>query len=402
MFRKPFVVLLVVALLAALLLRLPALILLCSLVLLAVGIAGVWRRWALRRVEYVRALSDDRVFPGDEVTLTVRIVNRKPLPLTRLDVFDVMPPELSIVGTRYAVYGSAGKQASQRSLSLGWYEAVTKRYQMRASKRGVYFLGPAYMRTGDPFGFFTGECSDDRQTRLVVYPALLPTDQFPFALRQFLGDLRRHQQVFVDPSRTVGVRDYQRDDPRKSIHWQATARRGELQTRVYEPTTTVQAMCFLDVDTYEHVREGILPQQAERLISTAATVATLLLRAKQSAGLVTNGVTANQASLVRIDPSRSPTQLARMLETLAAVKPYSHVPMARVLHTVPQTLAAGTTIVLISAVASATTQQALVRLRRHYAVCWIFLGEYAPALPGVAVFHMPPRHEAHFQPEVPQ
>lgn len=85
--------------------------------------------------------------------------------------------------------------------------------------------------------------------------------------------------------------------------------------------------------------QGILPDQAERLISTAATVATVLLRAKQSAGLVTNGVTADQASLVRIDPSRSPTQLARMLETLAAVKPYSHVPIARVLHTVPQTLA---------------------------------------------------------------
>lgn len=390
MVTKPLVLFLAVVLVVALIVQQPVLVLLCGLSLLAVALAALWRRWALHQVEYQRLLSDDHLFPGNEATLTVQVINRKLLPLARLDIFDVVPPEIQIIGAEFAAYGSAGKRSLFRSLALSWYEGVARHYTITSQQRGVYQIGPVFLRSGDPFGFFLIESSIPTQTRFTVYPRLLQPHDLAFDLRRFLGEVRSRQRLIVDPSRTIGVRDYQRDDPLKSIHWNATARRGELQTRLYEPTTDLQVICFVDVDTFEQAWEGVQRDEAERLISTTATIAKQLVEDGQSVGLMTNGVTMEQATLVRIDPGRSPYQLTRILETLASLKPYSFVSMARLLRTAATTVSAGSTIVLISAIGSAATQDSLLRLRqRGHAVFWLFLGKHAPQLPGVTVYHVP-------------
>ncbi len=51
------------------------------------------------RLDYERELSHPRAFPDDEIELAIRIANRKPLPLARLDVRDSIPAGLELVGT---------------------------------------------------------------------------------------------------------------------------------------------------------------------------------------------------------------------------------------------------------------------------------------------------------------
>ena len=55
---------------------------------------------------------------------------------------------------------------------------------------------------------------------------------------------------------TAGVREYRFGDSLKRIHWKSTARLGRLQTKVYEPTTTVDISLCLDVRTYRVSKEG--------------------------------------------------------------------------------------------------------------------------------------------------
>ncbi len=394
MLSKHFIEGLVLVLIVSLLLQQWVIVLLCMLTLVPLGAANGWRRWALRALTYERSLSEHHVFPDSEIEMTTRITNRKLLPLARLDLTDAIPDGLEIVGLKLASVGRFGFRALPRSLSLSWYEAVTRRYQVRCPQRGDYRIGPVTLKSGDPFGFFSQEREEAVVTKLVVYPRLLPPRELGFEMRQLLGDIRAQNRLLADPSRTVGVRDYHREDPLKSIHWNATARRGMLQTRVYEPTTDLNIVCFLDVSTFNYIWEGIDPEQGERLISTTATVCKALIAEGHSVGLWSNAATFAGGGTVRVAAARHPQQLGRVLETLARLMLYTGPAMANLLTSARAMVPSGATIVLISALASTPTRAALLRLRSAgHPVVWISLGDAKPLLPGATVYHIPPAPE---------
>jgi uncharacterized protein (DUF58 family) len=365
--------------------------LLCALLLLTAGLARLWDRWSLVRVSYVRELSHPRAFVGDEVELSIRIANRKPLPLARLDIRDHIPAGLQVVGHDLGI-DNDGRQLLHRSTSMRWYEALTWRYQVRCLARGAYRFGPAQIESGDPFGFYRTAHDETKRTSLVVYPQLLPLEELGLPPHHPLGELRA-RQLIRDPLRTIGVRDYHPDDPLKDVHWTATARAGALQTRIYEPTTAREVAIFLDLDTFERYWEGIDEEQVERLISAAATIAREGLDAGYAVGLYVNGAPAEYEQLVRLPPGRSPAQLEQIMETLARLTPISITPMARLLRAAAGSLPWGATLLLVSAIASDSTRAALLRQReRGRDVVWLFLGDgQLPHVPGVLVRHAPPR-----------
>ncbi|GIV97832.1 MAG: hypothetical protein KatS3mg057_2489 [Herpetosiphonaceae bacterium] len=391
LFNKHLLELITLMFFISLLAGLWAVTLLCLLALMTVGAAQIWRRLALARIEYTRKLSADHAFPGDALALTLTIANRKLLPLARLDIYDMISPGLELEGPRVVSHGVAGGKAILHSVSLGWYEAVTWRYTLHCRQRGLYRLGPVHLRGGDPFGMFFDEREVRSLTRLVVYPRLLGPQELGFTMQHLLGDVRSRQHLIVDPVRTIGIRDYHRDDPLKSIHWGATARRGTLQTRVYEPTTSLELLCFLDVDTFEHYWEGVQRDEVERLISTAATICKALIEAGHSVGLLTNSAAPEAERLIHLRPGRSPHQLAYLMELLAVLTPYSILPMSRLLANAAHMLSPGATVLLISAVGNEEVQAALLRLCQHgHPVFWVSLSETAPSLPGVTLYHSPP------------
>ncbi len=59
--------------------------------LLLTGISWLWSRVSLEHVTYERRLSQSRALIGDEVSMTVIITNRKPVPLGKLAVDDEIP-----------------------------------------------------------------------------------------------------------------------------------------------------------------------------------------------------------------------------------------------------------------------------------------------------------------------
>ncbi|HEY1013747.1 MAG TPA: DUF58 domain-containing protein [Herpetosiphonaceae bacterium] len=389
MFSPPIIRLLLAGLAASLVLRQPVTTLLLALVLLTIALAHSWRRLALRRVEVSVSLSRERAFPGDPVELALRLVNRKPLPLTFVELIEQLPKGLRVENTRLASHGEQRFPAIRQVTALGWYEAQTWRYTLRAG-RGVHRFGPAHLRSGDPFGMLRDERQLPESARLIVYPRLLAERELGFPLRRLIGDLRKRQHLLSDPVRTIGIRDYHRDDPLKQVHWSATARRGQLQTRVFEPTSALDLLCIVDVDTFAHVAEGIWREQFEWMLSLAATVARQLAGAGHSVGFWTNGASAERKLLVRLPPSGHPQQLTRILETLAALTPYSIAPLGKLLKQAPPQLAPGTTLLLIAATWSADTQAALERLRqRGHPALVVFAGATAPTLAGGTVYHAP-------------
>lgn len=374
-----------------LLLQQPLLILFCLLVLLAGATAWLWNRWSLLRVTYSCELSTDRAFPGDEVELRMRVANRKPLPLAALYVRELIPPGLRVTNIPMD-RDFHGRQVLQRIAGLHWYEALTWRYQLACEARGAYYLGPAQLETGDPFGFLRSIRDEPRHTRLLVYPRLLALEELQLPARKPLGEIRA-RQLLRDPLRTVGVRDYRIDDPMKDIHWSATARVGTLQTRVYESTASRTVAVFLDLDTFERYWEGIDPDQVERLISTAATLVRSAIDEGYAVGLYANGSPAEQEHLARLPASRNPGQLQQAMDMLASLTSLSITPMTRLLHLEAGNIAWGATIVLVSAIKPESMRLLLQQQReRGYSVLWLYLGQDTPPLlSNMKVVHVPPQ-----------
>jgi uncharacterized protein (DUF58 family) len=379
--------LLVVAVLA----QQPVLALFGLLLLLATGTAWLWNRWSLVRLAYQARLSAERAFPGVIVELQLQLANRKPLPLASVHVRELIPPGLRLLDVP-PDRDFHGRQVIQRSTSMGWYEGLTWRFRLACDERGAYRLGPTEIESGDPFGFLRSIREEPRHSRLLVYPRLLPLESLGLPARRPIGEMRaRH--VIRDPLRTVGVRDYHPDDPLKDVHWPATARVGTLQTRIFEATTSRTLAMFLDLDTFEQYWEGLDPDQVERLISAAATLAQAAVDEGYAVGLYVNGAPAEQEQLARLPPSRSPSQLQLILETLAQMTSLSLTPMARLLRQAGGQVPWGATLLLLSAIKPEATRAALLGQReRGRSVIWMYMGEdQPPALRGVSVVHAPPR-----------
>lgn len=390
MFRRSTIQSLVILLVLALIAQAALLALLSALLLVTAGVAWLWNRYALARVEFERTFSTQRAFPGDTVELAITITNRKPLPLTQIEVRDRIPAGLHIDSDDIA-FDNEDRQAIQRATSMRWYERVTWRYSVVCQKRGTYRIGPAQLDSGDPFGFYRAARDMPPGESLIVYPSLLPLHELGLPARNPLGTLRA-RTLIRDPLLTIGVRDYHPDDPIKDVHWAATARTGVLQTRIYEPTTARELAIILDLDSFEQYWRGVDDTQIERLISAAATVAKTGLAEGYAVGMYVNGSPAQFEQLVRLPPGRSPAQLERIMETLARLTPYSVTQAARVLRMAAADLRGGTILLLISSIQPRTSVAEMARLReRGRSVAWLYLGEDAPPnLPGVTIYHAPP------------
>ena len=389
MFQRATIAGLVFVLVLAVAFGQTGLALICALLLASAGTASLWSRWALARVSYERSLSQSMAFPGDELQLTIKITNRKLLPLASLQVLDRLPASLALSGN--AVFsGTRQAQVLQRRTSLRWYESVTWRYTLRPKARGAYRIGPVQLLSGDPFGLYSADADREIYSSLLVYPLLLSLPELGLPARNPIGDTRA-PSLLRDPMRTIGVRDYAPSDPLKDVHWAATARTGTLQTRVYEPTTSRTLALFLDLDTFEYYYEGIDPELVERMISATATLAREGLAAGYAVGLYVNGAPAEYEHLARLPAGRSPAQLSLIMETLARLTTYSVTTIGRLLMLTATELRPGTTVLLVGSVNSEPTRAARRRLRElgHQASGLFWGAGEPPQVPGVRVTQAP-------------
>jgi uncharacterized protein (DUF58 family) len=205
------------------------------------------------------------------------------------------------------------------------------------------------------------------------------------------GEQKAYRRLIEDPLRTIGVRDHRPEDGMRRIHWKATAHKGDLQVRVYEPTATLNLVILLNVTTFEHHWQGVLPELFERTVSVAGSVATWAIGEKYKVGLVANGCLARSDQPARVPPGRSPEQLAAILEMLAGVTCFPIASVERVLRRESPRLPWGATLVVVTAIVTDLLAEALVNLRdagRQLAL--ISLEEVPPPpLQGIVTYHLP-------------
>jgi len=353
----------VVILIISLILHQVPLALIALLFLLTGGVSRLWNKYCLRRVDYKRRLSHNQVFFGEEIVLEIEISNRKPLPLPWIKIEDELPEKLPLLKGK-ASASHEGRVTLTNIFPIGMYNRVKRRFPIKCARRGAFLFGPTRIQSGDLFGFFRRNLEISDVDYLLVYPRLVPLDKLGIPSQQLFGDIRLRQHLFQDPVLTAGIREYHPGDALKRIHWKSTARLGKLQTKIYEPTTTIDIGIFLDVRTLKAHLWGSVDQLQEVGIITAAALSQHALNSGFRVGLYVNQMTRFSSGMVRVPPSRHPDQLLRVLEALAQIHQVESRPMRQYLREEVVNLPWGSTIVVISAQPDENLMATLLDLKR--------------------------------------
>lgn len=241
------------------------------------------RQW-IENLSATRECSSEIAEIGDKVGVAVRVRNQGGVPVPWVLLEDSLPrealaerpPRIRIDGRRLAL------------LQIGGRGEKTLLYQLTFTRRGYYQLGPVLIESGDLFGLHRRFKVVTEPHFVMVYPKVVPLIGYDLASRRPIGEIKMTHRLFEDPTRVAGVRPYQRGDALNRIHWKATARTGELHSRIFDPSTVAGATILLDFHTESYSPQGE-PHRSELAITTAASLANALSQLGQQVGLVTNG-----------------------------------------------------------------------------------------------------------------
>ena len=394
MFNKAWINLAILLVPVALIFDVPALLVISAFLLTVVPLAWWWTRASLKGVTFERKLGERRAFPGEVVDLTLRIANEKLLPLGWLAVEDRWSLALPLQDGEIFASPTGQMGFFRTALAVRWFERVSRRYHLRCTRRGFYPFGPVRLRSGDIWGLFRQESVDGHLDWLIVYPQVLPLEALGFPPKEPLGETKATWRIFEDPSRAVGIRDLRPEDGFRRIHWKASARRQELQVKVFEPTTSRNLVIFLNVATFTRHWEGTKPLLLEKAIAVAASMASHGVEDRYLVGLMANGSIPHSDQPIKVLPSRRPDQLARILEALAAVTSFTTSTIEGLILAESPRLPWGATLVVVTPLVTEDLLSALVRLHDVGRRLVLVSLEDEPLLPsslpsGILVHHLP-------------
>lgn len=280
-------------------------------------VAWMWSRVSLNRLGLARELSSDRARVGDIITEEITIKNHSRLPKLWIEVQDMS----SLPGHRVSAV-----------VSLRGKGSTTWSTQTRAIRRGKYRLGPITVHSGDPIGIFMKRRSLPVNHELVVYPPIVDVSNVVLPQTNMSGGAVRNRSFAVSSPTIAGVREYTMGDPTSRISWTATARRGMMMVKEFDPDPSADLWIMLDLseDSQFDLRGSrsageswtladMLDTTTEYIVAIGGSIAERALHEGRKVGMVVN-----RTIPVRLDADSSQRQWFKIFEVIATAMPYGN------------------------------------------------------------------------------
>jgi uncharacterized protein (DUF58 family) len=281
----------------------------------------------LRRTMPSRAVEDD------DVAVAFALENAGPLPLAWVTIEDHFTPDRG--APRRVLAGPLLAPGARRGL----------RYDGNCyGRRGAYEIGPARAHLHDPLGLFPVRVQVLGTSPLLVLPSLEPLPWLPAGGGglPLAGGPRLARTAGASPI-ALTVREYRAGDALRSVHWPTTARRGKLMIVEHEHDGSGEVMIALDLSRAS-LRGLGRRSTLETSVRIAAGAAAHYLRRGERVSLFGRG-----RDDFRVPPGVGELQLARVLESLARVRPDGDVPFDVALREHAPEVSPGSTVVAVIA-----------------------------------------------------
>jgi uncharacterized protein (DUF58 family) len=190
-------------------------------------------------------------------------------------------------------------------------------YRVSPRARGDSTMGPVALQWRDAWGLIERRAIaiDGQQVR--VYPTLREgREQSTYLVRSRQVTLEKRRARRVGAGREFeSLRDYRPGDEQRDVCWSASAKRGKLVTKVYQPERSQTV--WIMVDAGRLLRARLAKQTLlDATVSAALTIAQVALASGDRVGLVAYGRRLQH----RVAPSRGATHLRLLVEALAGVR----------------------------------------------------------------------------------
>jgi uncharacterized protein (DUF58 family) len=272
--------LLVLGLILKLSLLIYAMYVLLGVLLLSRFFTRVW----MEQLDARRFCDGEVLEIGASVESKVAVQNTGRLSIPWLILEDSLPRD-ALAQMPARIKAEGGRLALAR-LAAG--ETKVLSYRVKFLMRGYYQIGPLLAETGDVFGLHRRFRILTEPHYALVLPKVLPLKGYSLASRRPIGEMRLTHRLFEDPTRMSSIRPYQQGDPLNRIHWRATARTGQLQTRTYESSCVSGATFLLDFHA-DSFPGAAAVGSAELAVVTVASLANAVFLTGQQTGFISNG-----------------------------------------------------------------------------------------------------------------
>lgn len=251
-----------------------------------------------------RRLNPLRSFGGENIKVTVEVLNNLNKEIDELRLEDRVPDSLSLEsGT------------SSFNLSLKPFEQTEHFYEISAPKRGRYILGPLDATSYDLMGFQVYSVKVPGEDEVMILPRVEGLGQVELRAR------RIGPWPGTIPSRSVGpgteffeLRLYSPRDELRRINWKASAKQRRLVTNEFETERVTDVLVVLDCS--EGVLSSLFSFDAEEFeVSLAASLCSQLLLQGNRVGLLIYG-----AERTWLPPRFGKRQLLKILSSLTIAK----------------------------------------------------------------------------------
>ena len=309
-------------------------------VLVALYVGGyLWVRFQVQTVAFDRRRQGSVLVAGDILREEFTLANKGRLPVLWAEFVDF---------SDLPNYMPGSVVAAPVGGSYAWWKEV------ECARRGVFRLGPHYLRIGDPFGLFAAEIRYDRYETLLIYPRVVQLPQVELPRGSAGGSAPRRRPLSgVLPA--ASVREYAQGDSMRHIHWPSTAHRSHLMVKELELEPSGDVWIVLNLHGAAQRgdgREGTL----EYAIILAASMAAEMVsgRERRAVGLLT----ASGDEVIALPPQAGQAQLWAIMAALAPARPTTW-PLAELLRRNMSELGRRHTLIVITPAALAVSASAV-------------------------------------------
>jgi len=330
------------------------------------------RLWTPRTVKHLRVQRrfTDRAFLGDRVTVDLTVHNAGWLPIPWLEVHESLPVQL------------IAPPFHRQVVSLSPRERRHFHYTLHCRRRGYYPIGPLTMQTGDLLGIVRQRQAQAAPDHVIVYPRVVPLQQLGLPTRSPQVALPARSPLFEDPARVMGVRDYQRGDSPRRIHWTATASAGRLLVKQYQPAIARETLICLDLNQEDYERRQRYTATELAIVVAASIANHIVVKEGLPVGLTTEAwdPLLDDRACFFLPPCSERDHLMSLLEVLARVRITSAAPFVDLVHRESVNLSWGATLAVITGRESEALFDTLVYLRQAgFAVALILVQPARPS-----------------------